>query len=101
MYKIGKYEIHNWVTDGSGTYRSIVIPTGKWSPDRIRYRISLHQETLDSADGYGCSGYTIWWGPFREVAGKLYQESFFTNIESAKERVDLFLKKFQKLKSFI
>lgn len=99
MYQIGKYEIHNWVTDHADTFRSVVIKTGKSSSDRIYYRISVRSESWDSLDGKECSGYVIWWGPFREFAEKIYPEQLLT-FEQAKQRVDEFLNKFKTLKSF-
>lgn len=118
MYRIGKYEVHNWVTDGSGTFRLIVDSSDKNNP--IRKRIRLHK-AFEYIEGVINPEpiYEIWFEGhvFEQDYCKInnlkipeshpyintpfIQTSKFKSMQSAKDHIDDFLNKFEKLRCFL
>lgn len=101
MYKLGKYEIHNWVTDGSGTFRLVV--------DREKVPWVNRSKILINHPCYDGGKDKTSWEVFLEnnIFAKEYNQFGFkmvfysTSLEKVKEQVDLFLSKLNKLKAFL
>jgi len=102
MYKLGKYEIHNWVTDPYKTYRRIGFRYGKRNSDIEYLNIFIDHPYFDGAEDI--IRYQIFFQ--RDIfAREYYQLGFkeieFDSLEEAKQSIDKFLLKLSKLIVFI
>lgn len=91
MVHFGKYEIHNWVTDHSGTLRTITIKTGNFARD-ITYLKSIRIWTEYYSEEV--KRYYIKWGAFHNATNNFFDKDLelpFPSFEEAKEKVDEFL----------
>lgn len=97
MYRLQKYEIHNWVTDTGGifTYRNIIYKKDNQVILRDRLMICYTDDDL----------FELWFTgnkTFQKEYSLIFNnEIIFHSLDSAKERVDLFLKHLSKLICFI
>lgn len=97
MYRLQKYQIHNWVTDTGGkyTYRNIICAKDNQVILCDSLMIYHAEDNL----------YELWFTgnkTFRKEYLLIFNnEIIFHSLDSAKERVDLFLKYLSKLIYFI
>lgn len=98
MYIIGKYKIHDWSLDFDENFLRIEDS----ETSKFKGEIRVFQSDSDYDPDYG--KWFIWF--FSDSFINEYKEMFpdssgFNSREEAKERVDYFLLKLSKLKSFI
>ena len=102
MYRLGHYEIHNWVIDGGGTYRTIV---DRRDPLSKNYRILILHPIIHP---YPNLVRRYDWEIIFER--KIFLEEYyllgfkerrFASVNDAKLIIDNFLGKLLKLKAFL
>lgn len=106
MYKLGKYEVHNWVDERDRAYRRIGVRYGKYGPDVNYYNIYI------SHPYYAGGGENLMYEIHFEgnILSKEYYAIYknteeryctFYTLDDAKKRIDEFLKILDKLLVFI
>ena len=99
MYKLGKYEIHNWVSNSFKTYRRVVDTTTKFDRE-----ISIRQSVIGGGGGGAVPVYEIWFHCFGKEFDIIFPNRkfvYYASIEDAKNHIDEFLNKLNKLKVFL